>query len=427
MHGRVPGKLVMEPIMSEAMEQPDCRSCGAPLSDTVLDLGAQPLANKLLDSLDEAEHELRFPLQLKVCPSCSLMQLGHTVPPDALFSEYLYFSSVSDAMLRHARSAAENHKRDYALGEKSFVVEIASNDGYLLKNFVQAGIPCLGVEPARNIAEVAEASGIPTLREFFTADVARKLRAERGPVDLILGNNVFAHVPNTNDFVKGLSHLLAARGRVILEFPWAQELIKKLEFDTIYHEHFFYFHAQALVPLFSRHGLEMVRIDRLPIHGGSLRVHVAHRGAAAPDFSVGQVLADEKSAGVGTSEYYTAFGGMVEMLKSELAAEIAAVKQSGRRLAAYGASAKGSTLLNYCGVGRNECDFVADRSVHKQGKFTPGTHLPIFNASSLKEKSPDVTLLLAWNFAEEIVAQQTTYLASGGRFLVPVPRPHYLP
>lgn len=413
--------------MSQAIEQPDCRSCGAPLSGTVLDLGAQPLANKLLDSLDEAGQELRFPLQLKVCPSCSLMQLGHTVPPDAMFSEYLYFSSVSDAMLKHARSAAENHIRDYALGGTSFVVEVASNDGYLLRNFVQAGIPCLGVEPARNIAEAAEASGIPTLREFFTADAARKIREERGPADLILGNNVFAHVPNTNDFVQGLSHLLSPRGRAILEFPWAQEMVKKLEFDTIYHEHFFYFHAQALVPLFARHGLEMVRIDRLPIHGGSLRVHVAHRGAAVPDASVEQVLAEEKSAGVGTSEYYAGFGGKVEKLKSELAAEIAAVKQSGKRLAAYGASAKGSTLLNYCGVGRSECDFVADRSPHKQGKFTPGTHLPIFAASSLEEQSPDVTLLLTWNFADEIVAQQAAYLRSGGRFLVPVPRPHYLP
>ena len=414
-------------IVSEAIEQLDCRSCGAPLSDTVLDLGAQPLANKLLNRLDEAKQELRFPLELKVCASCSLMQLGHTVPPDAMFSEYLYFSSVSDAMLKHARSAAENHICDYSLSDKSFVVEIASNDGYLLRNFVQAGIPCLGVEPARNIAEAAEASGIPTVREFFTAETARKIRAERGAADLILGNNVFAHVPKTNDFVHGLSLLLAPHGRVILEFPWAQEMVKKLEFDTIYHEHFFYFHAQALVPLFARHGLEMVRIDRLPIHGGSLRVHAAHRGAAVPDASVGQVLALEKLAGVGTSEYYAAFAGKVEKLKSELAAEIAVVKQSGKRLAAYGASAKGSTLLNYCGVGRSQCEFVADRSPHKQGKFTPGTHLPIFAASSLEEEAPDVTLLLTWNFAEEIVEQQTAYLASGGRFLVPVPRPHYLP
>ena len=414
-------------IVFEAIEQLDCRSCGAPLSDTVLDLGTHPLANKLLNSLDEAKQELRFPLELKVCPSCSLMQLGHTVPPGALFSEYLYFSSVSDAMLEHARSAAENHMGDYALSDKSFVVEIASNDGYLLRNFVQAGVPCLGVEPARNIAEAAEASGIPTVREFFTAEAARKIRAEHGAADLILGNNVFAHVPNTNDLVRGLSLLLAPHGRVILEFPWAQEMVKKLEFDTIYHEHYFYFHAKALVPLFARHGLEMVRIDRIPIHGGSLRVHVGHQGVAMPDPSVAQVLAEEKFAGVGTSEYYAAFGENVEKLQSELVADVAALKKSGKRLAAYGASAKGSTLLNYCAIGKNQCDFVVDRSPHKQGKFTPGTHLPICAPSFLEEESPDVTLLLTWNFAAEIVAQQTAYLTSGGRFLVPVPRPHYLP
>lgn len=414
-------------IVFEAIEQLDCRSCGAPLSDTVLDLGAQPLANKLLNSLDEAKQELCFPLELRVCPSCSLMQLGHTVPPDAMFSEYLYFSSVSDAMLKHARSAAENHKRDYALSDKSFVVEIASNDGYLLRNFVQAGIPCLGVEPARNIAEAAKASGIPTVREFFTAEAARKIRTEHGAANLILGNNVFAHVPNTNDFVQGLSLLLAPHGTVILEFPWAQEMVKKLEFDTIYHEHCFYFHAQALVPLFARHGLEMVRIDRLPIHGGSLRIHVAHQRVAIPDPSVAQVLAEEKFAGVGTSEYYAAFGENVEKLQSELVAEVAALKKSGKRLAAYGASAKGSTLLNYCAIGKNECDFVVDRSPHKQDKFTPGTHLPIVSASALEEEKPDVTLLLTWNFAEEIASQQSAYLSGGGRFLVPVPRPHYMP
>jgi len=392
----------------------------------VLDLGAQPLANKLLDNLDEAKRELCFPLELKVCSSCFLMQLGHTMPPEALFSEYLYFSSVSDAMLKHARSASENHQRDYALDGKSFVVEIASNDGYLLKNFVREGIPCLGVEPAHNIAEATKVNGIPTLREFFTADVARKIRADRGPADLILGNNVFAHVPQTNDFVQGLSLLLSRQGRVVLEFPWAQEMVKKLEFDTIYHEHFFYFHAHALEPLFARHGLQMVRIDQLPIHGGSLRVHVAHRGVACPDPSVARVLAEEKSAGVGSGEYCAAFGGKVEQLKYELVAEIAALKKAGKRLAAYGASAKGSTLLNYCGVSRDDCEFVADRSPHKQGKFTPGTHLPIVDASALVEEHPDVTLLLTWNFAEEIASQQAAYLGAGGRFLVPVPRPHYL-
>jgi len=413
--------------MFEAVEEVNCRSCGCPLSETVLALGAQPLANKLLTNPQEAKQEFRFPLELKVCSSCFLMQLGHTVPPKILFSEYIYFSSISDSMLKHARFAARKHIAELSLDEKSFIVEVASNDGYFLRNFVRAGIPCLGVEPAQNIAKIAEGRGIPTLRQFFTSEVARKIRAEHGAADLILGNNVFAHVPNTNDFVRGLSLLLSPQGRIVLEFPWAQEMVKKLEFDTIYHEHFFYFHAQALVPLFARHGLEIVRVDRLPIHGGSLRVYLALQGTVHPDPSIAKILAEEMKAGVGTSEYYSEFGRSVGKLKSQLVTEIMALKKSGKRIAAYGASAKGSTLLNYCGISRGECDFVADRSPHKQGQFTPGTHIPILPSSALEEQLPDVTLLLAWNFASEIAAQQEAYLTKGGRFLVPVPYPHYLP
>jgi len=413
--------------MSDAKKQSVCRSCGEALSATILDLGVQPLANKLLNNSQEAQRELRFPLDLKVCPSCSLMQLGHTVPPEALFSDYLYFSSVSDAMLAHASRATESHQRDYAINGSSFVVEIASNDGYLLKNFVNSGVPCLGVEPAKNIADVAKANGIPTLQEFFTEDTAEQIVRKHGHADLILGNNVFAHVPDTNGFVKGLCLLLAPEGRVILEFPWAHEMVKKLEFDTIYHEHFFYFHARSLVALFARHGLEMTRIEKLQIHGGSLRVHVAHKGRASLDSSVAHVLEEEEREGVGSEGYYTGFGGRVANLKADLKAEISKLRKSGSRLAAYGASAKGSTLLNYCDIGKEECEFVADRSPHKQGKLTPGSHLPIVDASALQEHHPDVTLLLTWNFAEEITSQQAAYLGAGGRFLVPVPRPHYLP
>lgn len=392
----------------------------------MLDLGAQPLANSLLDSVESALQEARFPLDLRICSQCSLMQLGHTVPPDALFSDYLYFSSVSDALLSHARAASEKHVGDYGLGPKSFVVEIASNDGYMLRNFVRMGVPCLGVEPARNIAKVAAEHGIPTLSEFFSAEVSKQLLAEHGAADLILGNNVFAHVPDTNDFVKGLSILLAPFGHAVLEFPWAHSMVEHLEFDTIYHEHFFYFHARALVPLFARHGLEMVRIEKLPIHGGSLRIHVARKGVETPDDSVSALLAEEGKAGVGNAAYAEAFGQRVKRLKDELVGELERLKSSGKSVSAYGASAKGSTLLNYCGIGREFLDFVVDRSPHKQGKFTPGTHLPISPVSSLEEQMPDVTLLLTWNFAEEIAAQQRAYLSKGGEFLVPVPRPHYL-
>lgn len=412
--------------MSDTKKQSVCRSCGEPLSATILDLRAQPLANKLLNNPREAHRELRFPLDLKVCPSCSLMQLGHTVPPEALFSDYLYFSSVSDAMVAHASRATESHQREYALGGDSFVVEIASNDGYLLKNFVNSGVPCLGVEPAQNIADVALANGIPTLQKFFTEDTAEQIVRNYNQADLILGNNVFAHVPDINGFVKGLCLLLAPEGRVILEFPWAHEMVKKLEFDTIYHEHFFYFHGRALVPLFARHGLEMVRIEKLPIHGGSLRIHVAREGVKTPDGSVSALVEEEGKAGVGTAAYAEVFGQRVKQLKDELVGELGRLKSSGKRIAAYGASAKGSTLLNYCGIGRELLEFVVDRSPHKQGKFTPGTHLPILPTAALEEQMPDVTLLLTWNFAEEIAAQQGNYLRNGGKFLVPVPHPHYL-
>jgi SAM-dependent methyltransferase len=355
------------------------------------------------------------------------MQLSYTVPPEALFSDYLYFSSVSDAFVAHAKAAAEAHHRNYSLGANSFVLEIASNDGYLLQNFVRLGVPCLGVEPAANIAKVAVAKGVSTLSEFFSSELARRIVGERGQADLILGNNVFAHVPNTNDFVEGLATLLAPNGRIVLEFPWAHEMVKNLEFDTIYHEHVFYFHATSLVPLLARHGLEMVQIQKLAIHGGSLRVHIAHEGVAKQDPDVADILAKEASAGVGDLEYGRKFRENVLHLRQQLNDEIARLKSAGSKVAAYGASAKGSTLLNFFGIGRESLDFVVDRSPHKQGRFTPGTHLPIFDPEALNEHKPDVTLLLTWNFAEEIAKQQTSYIQGGGRFLVPLPQPHYLP
>jgi hypothetical protein len=296
----------------------------------------------------------------------------------------------------------------------------------MLQNFVRLGIPCLGVEPALNIAKASAERGIPTLPAFFSAEIARQIVGERGHADLVLGNNVFAHVPTTNDFVAGLSVLLAPRGRAVLEFPWAHEMAEKLEFDTIYHEHFFYFHGTSLVPLFARHGLQIVRIERLPIHGGSLRIHVAHCGEAVVDRSVDDLLREEKGAGVGGEQYSRSFGERVQKLRTDLLGELDRLRDAGSKIAAYGASAKGSTLLNFCGLGPGDIDFVVDRSPHKQGKLTPGTHLPIMHPHALLERRPEVTLLLTWNFAEEIAAQQRDYLTSGGRFLVPVPYPHYL-
>ncbi|MCW5558160.1 MAG: class I SAM-dependent methyltransferase [Verrucomicrobiae bacterium] len=401
-----------------------CRSCGSLRSHPVLDLGIQPLANQLLRPEDLAAEEPRFPLRVSVCQDCWLIQITDIVPPAALFTEYLYFSSVSDALLSHAAAAVEGHRRECALDGCSFVVEIASNDGYLLRNFVAVGVPCLGIEPARNIAEVAQARGIPTRNEFFNADTARRVRMEQGAADLILGNNVFAHVPDTNDFVAGLAALLKPEGRAVLEFPYACDLIEHVEFDTIYHEHVFYFTLAALEPLFARHGLEVFDVQRLAIHGGSLRLSTARAGVHAVRDSVRQLREEERTKGVQSTPYYDAFAARVLGLKERLLGLLERLRGEGHRLCAYGASAKGSTLLNFYGLGRDGLDwldFVVDRSPAKQGRLTPGSHLPILPVEALMTQRPRHALLLTWNFADEILSQQQAWRDAGGRFIVPLP------
>ena len=399
-----------------------CRSCSSPQGALLLDLGLQPLANNLLRPEDLGKPEPKFPLRLAVCQSCWLLQITDLVPPVDLFSEYLYFSSFSDALLRHSQEAVAQHIADFGLDRHSHVVEIASNDGYLLKNFVHAGIPCLGIEPAANIAKVAREQGIETLVEFFGHAIAQKLAGAGRRADLIIGNNVFAHAPYTNDFVAGLKALLKPAGRVALEFPYAGDMIEQTEFDTIYHEHVFYFTVTALQPLFERHGLQLFRVQRLPIHGGSLRLFACHQGAYPVEASLTGLLAEEKQKGVDSLGYYQNFAGQVLAIKRDLCAMLAELKQKGQRVAAYGASAKGSTLLNFFGVGADMLDFVVDRSTHKQGRLTPGTHIPIVGPEELLRRRPEYTLLLTWNFAEEILAQQKAYRDAGGRFIVPIPR-----
>ena len=421
-----------------------CRACGSHAGRPVLDLGLQPLANNLPRPEDLGRTEPRFPLRLAVCESCWMLQITDIVPPVELFSEYLYFSSFSDAMLRHAKLAAEQHIASEKLHAGSFVVEVASNDGYLLRNFVDAGIPCLGIEPATNIARVATEKGIPTLNRFFTLDLARQLASPPNPggrapspgepnphspppasrADLILGNNVFAHVPDTNDFVAALAALVKPTGRIVLEFPYACDLVEHLEFDTIYHEHVFYFTLTSLIPLFARHGLDVVDVERIAIHGGSLRFSAAPAGSRPVAESVRQLLAEETAKGVASHAYYEAFAGKVHALRTQLLDLLRDLRAQGHRIAAYGASAKGSTLLNFYGIGRNGLDaleFVADRSTAKQGRLTPGSHLPIVPPSELLARRPDFALLLTWNFAEEILAQQQAYRTAGGRFILPVP------
>jgi hypothetical protein len=399
-----------------------CRACGSAELSLVIDLGLQPLANNLLAPNDSVAAEPRFPLDVRVCEKCWLMQLGFTVPPVRMFADYVYFSSFSAQMLRHAAEAAARYTHEKSLGSNSFVVEVASNDGYLLKNFVHRGVPCLGVEPAANIAEVARKAGVPTLCEFFSQQTAERIRAEQGPADLILGNNVFAHAPDINDFVAGIQALLAEDGWAILEFPYAVDMLLKVEFDTIYHEHVFYLNLTPLMPVFARHGLEIFDVERLEIHGGSLRIFVAHAGRQRIKNEVSATLARERSLGVDGLAFYAQFNNAAESVRAELGQFLDRQQAAGKTIAAYGASAKGSTLLNYLGRPSRHIRFIADRSIYKQGKLSPGMHIPIVGSEELAARRPDFALLLVWNFAEEIIVQQQAYLASGGVFVTPVPR-----
>lgn len=399
-----------------------CLSCGGDRLEPVLDLGPQPLANNLLSEADLTRPEPMFPLGIQVCGDCWLMQLTHLVPAVDLFSDYLYFSSFSGAMLEHARLATERYTKDFGLNKESFVVEIASNDGYLLKNFVASGVPCLGIEPAANIAKVAEDdSGVPTRVCFFGKESALAVLADYNAADLILGNNVFAHAPDINDFVDGLSSLIAPKGRIVLEFPYAVDLLNNKEFDTIYHEHVFYFSLTPLLPIFRRCGLTIYDVERLTIHGGSLRLFVCREGAYELQESVTKLIAVEATLGATSLGRYKRFRREVARVKSDLLVFLAAQKKLGCRVAGYGASAKGSTLLNYLGEDAGVIEFLADRNTWKQGKFSPGLHLPIVPAEELAVRQPDFAMLLVWNFAEEILAQQASYTLKGGRFVIPLP------
>ena len=400
--------------------RPACRSCGADALELVLSLGRTPLANALLTREQLTQPEPRYPLDLAFCQRCTLVQITETVPPAALFSDYLYFSSYSDAMLRHAEKLADRLTAERQLGRESLVVELASNDGYLLQYYQRHGVPVLGIEPAANIARVALDKGVPTLCEFFSRRVGERLRAEGQTADVVHAHNVLAHVADLNDFVSGMHALLKKSGVVVVEAPYLRDLIERCEFDTIYHEHLCYFSLTALNPLFRRHGLQVQHVERVPIHGGSLRLEVVATEVARPSASVGRMLAEEAAWGVSELRTYEAFSARVEAIKESLTGTLRRLKARGDRIAAYGAAAKGSTLLNYFGIGRETLDFVVDRSPHKQGRYMPGVHIPIAAPERLLEEMPEHVLLLTWNFAEEILEQQKAYRALGGHFIIPI-------
>ena len=408
-------------IVSKTERQ--CRLCQTPLRHTFVNLGVSPLANSFLREEELDRMEPFYPLHVYVCDECFLVQLPAVCSPEEIFGEYPYFSSYSDSWLRHAEAYAGCVAARFGLGPRSLVVEIGSNDGYLLRFFLKKGIPVLGVEPARNVAEAAEAAGIPTVVKFFSAQTVAELVAEGKCADLLVGNNVLAHVPELVDFVRGMKLLLRAGGVITMEFPHLMRLMAENQFDTIYHEHLSYFSLITVERVFDEHGLTLFDVEELPTHGGSLRIYARH----AEDSSkpIGQrvtgLKAKERAAGLTRLDYYLSFGEKVKETKRKLPVFLIAAKREGKRIVGYGAPAKGNTLLNYCGIGTDFINYTVDRSPHKQGHFLPGSHIPIYHPDKIKETKPEYLLIVPWNLKDEIMEQMAYIREWGGQFIVPIP------
>ncbi|MFH5833510.1 methyltransferase domain-containing protein [Halalkalibaculum sp. DA384] len=402
-----------------------CRFCNEPLTDVFVDLGMSPLSNSYLKASELDQAERFFPLMAMVCSSCYLVQLKVYESPEEIFSDYAYFSSYSDSWLEHARRYVEMVTHRFNISENSFVVELASNDGYLLKNFLSKNVPILGIEPAENVAQAAIEKGIPTLVEFFSKELAEELATQNRRADLIVANNVLAHVPDINSFVGGIKTLLKPEGVATLEFPHLLNLIRENEFDTIYHEHFSYLSFLAVRTIFDYHGMNIFDVDEIPTHGGSLRIYACHKNSSHEQQPSVTALHDKEiSAGLDQLSTYYHFSQDVQQLKRDLLETLIRIKNEGKRIAGYGAAAKGNTLLNYCGVRTDIIDYVVDRNPNKAGKFLPGTHIPVKEVGTVREDKPDYLMILPWNLKEEIIDQNSFIRDWGGKFIIPIPHVH---
>ena len=412
-----------------AVVPPVCRLCGSPLRRTFVDLGKSPLCESFLTSEQLDQVEPFYPLHVRICDECLLVQLEAYVPGEEIFRDYAYFSSYSDSWVAHAASYAAMAVDRFGLGPDSLVVELASNDGYLLQHFVQRGIPALGIDPAANVAEAARERGVDTIVDFFDSRLAGELVAEDRRPNLIAANNVLAQVPPLNDFVAGMAIVLAPHGVATIEVPHIARLIEGLQFDTIYHEHYSYFSLTTLVRLFSDHGLEVFDVEELASHGGSLRVYVKRRGDDRHDIQPGvaTILEYERAAGYDTVDGYLDFAHRVEEVKWSLLELLIRIRREGKRIVGYGAPGKGNTLLNYCGIRTDLLDYTVDRNPHKHGRHLPGTQIPIYAPNRIDETRPDYVLVLPWNLKREIMQQLSHIQAWGAQLIVPIPSPEILP
>lgn len=403
-----------------------CRFCANPLQHSFVDLGMSPLCQTHITTEQLNCMEPFYPLHALVCDRCFLVQLEEFVAPSDIFSEYAYFSSFADSWVAHAKRYSDLMEERFKIGRQNKVMEIASNDGYLLQHFVAKGVPVLGIEPAANIAKAAAEKGVPSVVKFFGCQTAREVAAEHGHADLLLGNNVLAHVPDLNDFVGGMKILLAPHGVITMEFPHLYQLMQHNQFDTIYHEHFSYFSFYTVEQVFKKHGLTLFDVEEIPTHGGSLRIYGRHTENQAHPVSerANELRAREIKLGFNTLEKYRAFGEQVKETKRKLLAFLIEAKNAGKKIVGYGAPGKGNTLLNYCGIRTDFLDFTVDRNPYKQGKYLPGTHIPILKPEALIEARPDYVLILPWNLEQEIVSQMSAIRQWGGQFVIPIPSVH---